>query len=60
MSKQPSKKTAALFERSRKRYKEKINRKNAIEWAKQHKIDDITLDTVQKRALDIPTGRTYE
>ena len=60
MSKQPSKRTAALFEQSRKRYKEKVNRKNAIGWAMQHKIDDLTLDVVQKRQLDIPTGRTYE
>ena len=60
MSKQPSEKTKALFKQSRERYKEKVNRKNAIEWAKQHKIDDLTLDVVQKRELDIPTGRTYE
>ena len=50
----------ALFERSRKLHKEKENRKNAIEWAKQHLMDDLTLDVVQKRELGIPTRRVYE
>lgn len=39
---------------------ENAHRKNAIEWAKQHKMDDLTLDIVQKRELGIPTRRTYE
>lgn len=39
---------------------ENKHRKNAIEWAKQHKIDDLTLDVVQKRELGIPTRRVYE
>lgn len=50
----------ALFERSQKLYKEKVNRKNTLELAKQHLIDDLTLDVVQKRALGIPTRRVYE
>ena len=60
MSNKPSKRTEALFEKSRKLYQEKVNRKNAIEWAKQHKMNDLTLDIVQKRELGIPTRRTYE
>ena len=55
-----SEKTKALFERSQKLYKEKVNRKNTLERAKQHLIDDLTLDVVQKRALGIPTRRVYE
>lgn len=39
---------------------ENKHRKNAIEWAKQHKMDDLTLDVVQKRELGIPTRRVYE
>ena len=60
MSNKPSKRTEALFEKSRRLHKEKVNRKNTLEWAKQHLIDDLTLDVVQKRELGIPTRRVYE
>lgn len=50
----------ALFEKSRRLHQEKVNRQKAIKCAKQHKMDDLTLDPVQKRKLGVPAGRAYE